>query len=177
MPRTVSRRESLRMIARTACASACASWSLGCSDDRRAAGVRTVAPSQVDASLDEDASNVGGCVDGPPVDTNGWVAVPLDALPALQRDGASEFDDDAALLHVWVLDDGRRCYRAVWRVCTHGSCEVVYDAASRGLVCPCHGSRFARDGSVMTGPATVALRTLDVRRNGDTLFIERPFSF
>ncbi len=43
--------------------------------------------------------------------------------------------------------------------CTHLGCRItrVEDGL---LVCPCHGSRFRRDGSVAAGPATRPLTTL-----------------
>jgi glycine/D-amino acid oxidase-like deaminating enzyme/nitrite reductase/ring-hydroxylating ferredoxin subunit len=42
---------------------------------------------------------------------------------------------------------------AVSPVCTHMGCQVAFNAAERSWDCPCHGSRFAPDGSVLQGPA------------------------
>jgi Rieske Fe-S protein len=44
------------------------------------------------------------------------------------------------------------------RVCTHNGCSVGYTASLMQLSCPCHGSRFALDGSVTREPADRALR-------------------
>ncbi|MFI8962688.1 FAD-dependent oxidoreductase [Streptomyces sp. NPDC053493] len=64
---------------------------------------------------------------------------------------------------------GRRCavYRdesgaaqAVSARCTHLGCLVHFNDAERAWECPCHGSRFATDGSVLQGPA---LRPLEPR--------------
>lgn len=41
--------------------------------------------------------------------------------------------------------------------CTHQGCVLREDRALGTWDCPCHGSRFERDGSVIQGPATEAL--------------------
>ena len=51
---------------------------------------------------------------------------------------------------------------AVSTVCTHLGCIVKKEAA--GFACPCHGSKFALDGSVTKGPAPKALAWLAVTK-------------
>jgi nitrite reductase/ring-hydroxylating ferredoxin subunit len=53
-------------------------------------------------------------------------------------------------------DDGT--LHAVSARCTHLGCQVAWNSAERSWDCPCHGSRFAPDGSVLCGPATRPLR-------------------
>ncbi len=69
-----------------------------------------------------------------------------------------------------VVVDGRRsaAYRdgdgelhALTTTCTHLGCEVRFNPAERSWDCPCHGSRFAVDGSVLEGPAVHPMKPLD----------------
>lgn len=50
--------------------------------------------------------------------------------------------DDAGVLHVLSAR------------CTHLGCIVGWNPADRAWECPCHGSRFAGDGTLVQGPAT-----------------------
>jgi Rieske Fe-S protein len=52
-----------------------------------------------------------------------------------------------------VSKDEEGVVHAVSARCTHLACIVAWNDAERTWDCPCHGSRFARDGSVLQGPA------------------------
>jgi cytochrome b6-f complex iron-sulfur subunit len=61
-----------------------------------------------------------------------------------------------------ITIDGRRLlivrteemtFVALSAVCTHAGCTVRYEAGSRDVACPCHGSTFELDGRVTAGPA------------------------
>ncbi len=56
----------------------------------------------------------------------------------------------------YVDDDG--VVHSVSSTCTHMGCLVSFNDVEREWECPCHGSRFGLDGSVLQGPATTALR-------------------
>jgi len=59
---------------------------------------------------------------------------------------------------------------AISTICTHLGC-VVKPGAS-GFECPCHGSRFALDGSVTRGPAPRPLPWLKVSVAGNVVTID-----
>jgi glycine/D-amino acid oxidase-like deaminating enzyme/nitrite reductase/ring-hydroxylating ferredoxin subunit len=56
-------------------------------------------------------------------------------------------------------DDGM--LHAVSAVCTHLACLVSWNPAERSWDCPCHGSRYAADGTVIQGPAVKDLAGRD----------------
>jgi glycine/D-amino acid oxidase-like deaminating enzyme/nitrite reductase/ring-hydroxylating ferredoxin subunit len=55
-------------------------------------------------------------------------------------------------------EQGRLHERAA--VCTHLGCPVHWNALERCWDCPCHGSQFAPDGTVLNGPAVAPLASL-----------------
>ena len=72
---------------------------------------------------------------------------------AIVRDGLRQ-------LAVHRDDEGR--LHAVSARCTHLGCIVDWNGAERSWDCPCHGSRFAADGSVLAGPAVAPLERRSV---------------
>ncbi len=52
-----------------------------------------------------------------------------------------------------VSRDEEGSLHAVSAVCTHLGCIVDWNRAEQTWDCPCHGSRFRTDGSVIQGPA------------------------
>jgi Rieske Fe-S protein len=54
----------------------------------------------------------------------------------------------------------RGTLRAFAITCPHLGCSYNYDNGLRHFLCPCHGSQFALDGSVVHGPAAAPLSHL-----------------
>ena len=59
--------------------------------------------------------------------------------------------------------------------CTHLGCLVQPDPLTGGFACPCHGSMYARDGSVTRGPAPKALRRARVEQREDGALVMSPW--
>lgn len=61
---------------------------------------------------------------------------------------------------VYRDDDGQ--VSAVSAECTHRGCLVAFTDTERTWECPCHGSRFTTDGTVLDGPANRPLPCHDI---------------
>jgi glycine/D-amino acid oxidase-like deaminating enzyme/nitrite reductase/ring-hydroxylating ferredoxin subunit len=81
----------------------------------------------------------------------------IDALEACQGVVISLDGKDVAVSR---SPDGS--LRAVSASCTHLGCRVSWNPAESSWDCPCHGSRFASDGRVLHGPASDALKAIDL---------------
>ncbi len=61
-----------------------------------------------------------------------------------------------------VYRDEGGTLHAMSSVCPHRGCDVEWNGAEKVWDCPCHGSRFAADGSVLRGPAAQPLPPAEV---------------
>jgi glycine/D-amino acid oxidase-like deaminating enzyme/nitrite reductase/ring-hydroxylating ferredoxin subunit len=64
------------------------------------------------------------------------------------------------MVAVAETDDGVR--HTLDARCTHLGCLVGFNDAEQTWDCPCHGSRFALDGTVLDGPARQPLRPVEI---------------
>lgn len=55
--------------------------------------------------------------------------------------------------------------------CTHNGCEVAWQEDL--FACPCHGSKFNPDGTVVQGPATKVLKPFSAKIENDTVLVAK----
>lgn len=79
-----------------------------------------------------------------------------DRLADLPRGSGAVVRRGARHLAVYREEDGS--LRTLLARCTHLGCLVQFNDAERTWECPCHGSRFNTDGSVVQGPAVRPLQ-------------------
>ena len=95
----------------------------------------------------------------------------IDALQSLSQGHVLVRTGDAAgdcvLDGAIVYREGDGPIRAYAARCTHLGCRIDRIAGDE-IVCPCHGSRFRADGSVVTGPATKPLIALRIEPDPKT---------
>jgi len=61
---------------------------------------------------------------------------------------------------------------ALSAVCTHLGCITRHLEEEDAIFCPCHGSRFAKDGSLLVGPAPRGLRRIAIRLEDGELVVD-----
>ena len=82
---------------------------------------------------------------------------------SLSLDGGSGIPSPGILIH----RSSPTSVNVVSRYCTHQGCVVGGD-----YVCACHNSIFAKDGSVIQGPASSPLNTYSATINGSNIEIQ-----
>jgi cytochrome b6-f complex iron-sulfur subunit len=82
--------------------------------------------------------------------------------------------DDYPVNSVTFIQDQQvyivRTEKGLWAlsaVCTHLGCITQWKPELNQIACPCHGSKFERDGKVQVGPAPRALPHFAVRLTAD----------
>jgi cytochrome b6-f complex iron-sulfur subunit len=80
-------------------------------------------------------------------------------------------NEKMALGKALVVRDGDQLL-AVEPTCNHKGCSVAWDA-SQTFICPCHDSKFAKDGKVLEGPATQALPIYTAKIEGDQVLVKK----
>jgi len=86
----------------------------------------------------------------------GAAILPGSSVERLKPGESGRFSSGADVIAAYRDREGR--LHQVSATCTHMGCLVALDETSEKWQCPCHGSRFDLDGTVVEGPATAPLR-------------------
>ena len=62
----------------------------------------------------------------------------------------------------WLVNTEDEGAKAIYMVCTHLGCLYKWAPANNRFECPCHGSKFTREGHYISGPAGRSLDRFDV---------------
>ncbi len=73
--------------------------------------------------------------------------------------------------NIIIIRTSSTTYIALSKICTHQSCTVAYNSTADRIDCPCHGSQYSINGTVIQGPAPSSLKTYTVKVEGTTLKI------
>ncbi len=68
-----------------------------------------------------------------------------------------------------VTENSQPSLKAISLLCTHQTCLVNFKSPT--YECPCHGSIFDRDGTVLKGPAVKPLNWKKIEIEGDDIFL------
>jgi Rieske Fe-S protein len=117
----------------------------------------------------------------------GRFKIRLDDYPALQQEGGSvrlsvnpvrpdeQPFPDGDFWPILINRGAGNTFYVLDAECRHESCVVpAYDVDMGGILCPCHGSLYAIDGSVLRDPAVFPLRTYQFAFDNNTLTIDVP---
>ena len=84
--------------------------------------------------------------------------------------GASKVNSGVILVRI-AAGNVASSFTAVQVACTHEGTTIAYSAADSKFICPLHGSQFNQTGTVVNGPAVIALKKYAVSISGNTLSV------
>jgi cytochrome b6-f complex iron-sulfur subunit len=145
MPDDLTRRQLVQRAALAACVPALARGLAGCA--------RRISPDRaVQATTSAD----------------GRLVLTDQVAPELQRAGGAVVAHTSCFLRPVLVANTGTGFVALQATCPHAGCEVAWVQEDLQAECPCHGSRFAGDGSVLNPPARTALQTWPASRDPAT---------
>ncbi len=119
---------------------------------------RTVLIGAAVAPLAACNSNTGELVTPPTTAPPGQVLAAVSEIPV----GSAKFVGDTV-----ITQPTAGVFEAFVARCTHAGCKLA-SVTDGELDCPCHGSRFGLNGTVLRGPAVTPLTPVAVKvRGGD----------
>ncbi|AHF08511.1 ubiquinol-cytochrome c reductase iron-sulfur subunit [Desulfitobacterium metallireducens] len=72
------------------------------------------------------------------------------------------------------LRQGDNGVEAIWGSCTHLGCEVNFNLEQDQWLCPCHGSRYNREGQPIQGPAVIPLVRASIKEKDGYYILNQP---
>ena len=84
----------------------------------------------------------------------------------IMRDGGGDNAPGDLAFGGFVVKQGSKV-AVLAQNCSHLGCSVNFNADQKTFDCPCHGSRFNLDGTVLHGPAAYPLSNLDWKQGTD----------
>ncbi len=103
---------------------------------------------------------------GPDIKTDLIIDISLSENAVLNNTGGSK-----VVSGIIVVNTASNGFVALAASCTHEGTQITFSSRSNNLQCPSHGSVFSLTGSVLTGPAAIALKSYKVSRSGNILTI------
>ena len=85
--------------------------------------------------------------------------------------GSADIYDAAFDEGVWIVSLPSNRLIALHTECTYDGCTTSLSKAKSQLGCPCCGSKFDRDGSVISGTAAKPLNQLEIYLDGDSVVV------
>src|SRR5438552_19137683 len=107
---------------------------------------------------------------------DGDVTIALAQAPELSRAGGAIVAHPLGSPGGYLVANTGAGYLALRAECPHEGCDVAWVQEDREAECPCHGSRFAGDGTVLNPPAQSDLATYPVAPDGQGNLIVQLFA-
>jgi cytochrome b6-f complex iron-sulfur subunit len=101
--------------------------------------------------------------------TNGVLSLNIDSASPLSAVGGAALVN-SSVGGFLVARTGQESFSALTAICTHEGCTVT-GFESGNFVCPCHGSQYSQTGTVVRGPASLALRRFATQFANDVLAV------
>lgn len=79
---------------------------------------------------------------------------------------------ESVIRYLWAVKHSGTEVTVFSPICTHLGCHYDWNPASGHFECPCHGSVYSPDGTVLGGPAPRRLDTLPTKIENGGLYVE-----
>jgi menaquinol-cytochrome c reductase iron-sulfur subunit len=79
---------------------------------------------------------------------------------------------ESVIRHLWAVKKSDTEITVFSPICPHLGCYYNWNPASSRFECPCHGSVYSPDGTVLGGPAPRRLDTLPTKIENGKLYVE-----